>query len=161
LPPEEKKREWMLGALMPHDAWVDKKEWAWPIQYLGAKKMIRSRGGERVKTESDVIERYNQVWGILSPPYPHAGSGWWRSRFMYAAKVGSVLVCDKGEGDSLGDAYKYRPAQIEKMTTDDLAQVAADQAAALRPYMPLPETFVAHCNAIIQRAYDEDKGWRA
>lgn len=160
LPPDEKKREWILGALMPHDAWVDKKEWAWPIQYTGAKKM-KARGGERLKTESDVIDRYNQVWGILSPPYPHAGSGWWRSRFMYAAKIGSVLVCDKGEGDPLGDAYRYRPAQIEQMSTDDLASVAAAQAAALRPYMPTPESFVNHVEHIIQRAVREDKGFRA
>lgn len=161
LPPEEKKREWLLGALMPHDDWVDKKEWTWPIQFMGAKKLVRSRGGERVKTESDVIDRYNSVWGMLSPPYPHAGSGWWRSRFMYAAKVGSILVCDKGEGDPLGDAYRYRHSQIEAMPTEDLAAVAAAQAAALRPYMPSPETFYSHVSKIVNRAVKEDEGYRA
>lgn len=159
LPPAEKKRSWILGALMPHDAWVEKREWEWPIEYLGARSVIRKHGGERVKTESDVIDRYNQHWGILSPPYPHAGSGWWRSRFMYAAKVGSVLVCDKGEGDPLGTPYKVTPSQVERMTDEQLTQLAGDQAAALRPYMPVPDRFADHCDAIVHRAFDQDRGW--
>lgn len=159
LPADEKKRAWVLGALMPHDAWVERREWEWPIEYMGAKAVIKKHGGERVKTESDVIDRYNQNWGILSPPYPHAGSGWWRSRFMYAARVGSVLVCDKGEGDPLGPAYKFKPQHIEAMSSEDLAAIAWAQADALRPYMPAPEQFAVHCDAIIRRAYREDKGW--
>jgi hypothetical protein len=159
LPPDEKKRTWMLGALMPHDTWLQKKEFTWPVEYMGAKNMVKKYGGERVKTESDVIDRYNQVWGILSPPYPHAGSGWWRSRFMYAAKVQSILVCDKGEGDPLGSPYRVRMPQVEAMTTPQLAQLAQDQAAALRPYMPDPSTFADHCEHIIYRAQREDRGW--
>lgn len=159
LPPEEKKRAWILGALMPHDDWIERNEWEWPIEYLGSKSVIRKHGGERVKTESDVIDRYNQHWGILSPPYMHSGSGWWRSRFMYAAKVGSVLVCGKGEGDPLGSAYKYSHKHVEAMSTEDLAAVARAQAEALRPHMPPPELFASHCDAIIRRAHREDKGW--
>lgn len=159
LPPEEKRRAWMLGALMPHDTWIDKKDFDWPVEYMGAKGLIKKRGGERVKTESDVIDRYNQVWGILSPPYPHSGCGWWRSRFMYAAKIGSVLVCDKGEGDPLGAPYKVTMKQVEAMTDSQLQQLAADQAAALRAYMPHPDSFADHVEAIVERAYREDKGW--
>jgi hypothetical protein len=159
LPAEEKKQSWILGALMPHDAWIDKKPVKWPVEFLGSRKMIRSRGGERVKTESEVIDRYNHHWGILSPPYPHAGCGWWRSRFIYAARVGSILVCDKGEGDPLGDAYKLRIPAVEQMTLDDLAAAAAAQQAALRPWMSAPETFTYHVNAIVDRAVREDKGW--
>lgn len=159
LPASEKERKWMLGALMPHDTWVEKKDFDWPVEYMGAKGMVKKHGGERVKTESEVIERYNKVWGILSPPYPHSGSGWWRSRFMYAAKIGSVLVCDRGEGDVLGSPYKVRMRQVEAMSDSELEQLAADQAAALRPYMPTPDKFPAHCEHIVQRAYRESKGW--
>jgi len=159
LTPDEKKRTWMLGALMPHDVWLQKKEFAWPVEYMGAKNMVKKYGGERVKTESEVIDRYNQVWGILSPPYPHAGSGWWRSRFMYSAKVRSVLVCDKGEGDPIGPAYKVRMLQVEAMNTRQLMQLADDQAGQLREYMPGPDTFADHCEHIIYRAKQEDRGW--
>lgn len=158
-----KERVWMLGALMPHDTWLEKKRqgigFEWPVEYMGAKNMVKKYGGERVKTELDVIERYDRVWGILSPPYPHAGSGWWRSRFMYAAKVGSILVCDKGEGDSLGPAHRVTMKQVEAMSDDALKECAEQQAAELRPYMPTPDSFVEHCDRIVNRAYRESKGW--
>ena len=101
-----KKRSWVLGALMPHDTWLERKSPAWPVEIVGSRKLIRKYGGQRFQTEADVLGFYNDHWGILSPPYPHAGSGWWRSRFMYAARVGSILVTDKGEGDPLGAPYK-------------------------------------------------------
>lgn len=162
-PEYPKERAWMLGALMPHDTWLDKKRqstgFEWPVEFMGAKNMVKKYGGERVKTESDVIERYNRVWGILSPPYPHAGSGWWRSRFMYSAKVGSILVCDKGEGDLLGPAHRVTMKQVEAMSDDALKECAAQQAAELRPYMPTKESFIDHCENIVLRAYRESKGW--
>lgn len=159
LPSEEKKRTWMLGALMPHDDWLAKKDFDWPITFMGAKNVVKKHGGERVKTEAEVIDRYNKVWGILSPPYPHAGCGWWRSRFIYAAKIGSVLVCDRGEGDPLGSPYKVRMREVEAMSDSELTELAAAQAAALRPYMPTPDSFVEHVNHIIDRAQRESKGW--
>ncbi len=161
LPPEEKKREWVLGALMPHDTWVEKTRFTWPLSYVGSRKMIRTYGGQRFKTESDVIDHYNQHWGILSPPYPHAGSGWWRSRFIYSARVRSVLVADKGEGDPIGSAYKVRIADVERMSTDELAALAEEQALQLRPWMPTPEMFTEHVNRIVERAVREDKGGAA
>jgi hypothetical protein len=159
LPPEEKRREWVLGAIQPHDRWADKKEFGWDVHYLGSKTAIARHGGTRYKTEAEVIERYNESWGILSPPYPQAGSGWWRSRFMYAAKLRSVLVCDKGEGDPLGRPYQQTVKDVEALSTDGLTELAEAQAAALRAYMPHPETFIEHCDAIVKRAVAEDKGW--
>jgi hypothetical protein len=78
---------------------------------------------------------------------------------MYAAKIGSVLVCDKGEGDPLGTPYKVRMRQVEAMSDPELAQLAADQASALRPYMPHPDTFIHHCDHIVHRAQRESRGW--
>lgn len=158
LPAGEKKRGWVLGALMPHDTWLEKKNISWPLEIVGSRKLIRKLGGQRFQTEQEVLEFYNQYWGILSPPYPHAGSGWWRSRFLYAAHVGSILVTDKGEGDPLGDAYKYKIADIERMTDAELAAVATAQRDALRPYISSYESFVAHCDRIVLRAIAEDKG---
>lgn len=160
LPPDEKKREWVLGALMPHDAWVDKGTWSWPVSFVGSKKMVRAKNGDRLKTEGEVIQRYNEHWGILSPPYNHSGSGWWRSRFMYSARVRSVLLCDKGEGDPLGAPYKIKARDVEVMTTAQLAQLAEDQAQALRAWMPPVEQFAYHVERIVQRARAEDGGWR-
>jgi hypothetical protein len=155
----DKKFEWVLGALMPHDDWVEKRTWTWNVNYLGSKTMVRRHGGQRLKTELDVINTYNDYWGILSPPYPHAGSGWWRSRFMYAAKVGSVLCCDRGEGAPLGRCYEYKHSEIEKLAPDDLLILATEQSQALRRWLPdNNEGFVNHVNAIVARAIEEDKG---
>jgi hypothetical protein len=157
-PAAEKKRAWVLGALMPHDTWLERKSPEWPVEIVGSRKLIKKLGGQRFDTEQDVLEFYNHHWGILSPPYPHAGSGWWRSRFLYAAHVGSILVTDKGEGDPLGDAYKLKITDVEKMSDSELAAAALAQQDALRPYIPEYSAFVEHCNRIIERAVREDKG---
>ena len=156
--PDAKKKAWVLGALMPHDTWLEKKNFNWPVEIVGSRKLIKKLGGQRFDTEQDVLEFYNRHWGILSPPYPHAGSGWWRSRFLYAAHVGSVLVTDKGEGDPLGDSYKLTISDVEKMSETQLHEAAMAQRAALSKYIPTYESFVEHCNRIVQRAALEDKG---
>lgn len=156
--PSTKKRSWVLGALMPHDTWLDKKSLTWPVEIVGSRKMVRERGGQRFNTEQEVLEFYNQHWGIMSPPYMHAGSGWWRSRFLYAARVGSILITDKGEGDPLGDAYKVTISQVEAMNDAELAAAAKAQADALRPYMPSYDQFRDHVVRIVERAKAEDKG---
>ena len=157
-PSAEKNRTWVLGALMPHDEWLGRKKPEWPVEIIGSRKLIRKLGGKRLDTEQDVLEYYNTRWGILSPPYPHAGSGWWRSRFLYAAHIGSILVTDKGEGDPLGDAYKLTMADVEKMSDAELAAAAKAQADALRPYIGTYDQFKDHCQRIIDRALREDKG---
>jgi len=158
LPSSEKKRAWVLGALMPHDTWLEKKNFEWPVEIVGSRKLVRKLGGQRLGSEEEVLAFYNQHWGILSPPYPHAGSGWWRSRFMYAARVGSVLFADKNEGAPLGDCHKVSIAEIEKMTDNELADLATCQRDALRAFMSSYDSFVAHCDQIVNRAVAEDKG---
>jgi hypothetical protein len=157
-PFESKQRSWVLGALMPHDTWLEKKKPEWPVEIIGSRKLIRKFGGQRLDSEEDVLAFYNNYWGILSPPYPHAGSGWWRSRFMYSARVRSVLVTDKGEGAPLGSAYKLTIKDVEAMSDSELANAATAQADALRRHMPTYDSFVAQCNHIVNRAYSEDKG---
>lgn len=159
-PPEVKERKWVLGALMPHDTWLERKKPEWPVEIIGSRKLIKKFGGQRLDSEADVLAFYNDYWGILSPPYPHAGSGWWRSRFMYAARVGSILVTDKGEGSPLGEPYKLTIKQVEAMSDVELAAAAAAQGAALRPHMPSYDSFVDHCDRIVHRALAEDKGMK-
>lgn len=156
--PQNKQRAWVLGALMPHDEWLAKKNPSWPVEIVGSRKLIRKLGGQRLETELDVLNFYNDRWGILSPPYPHAGSGWWRSRFMYAARIGSILVTDKGEGNPLGMPYKLTISDVEKMSDDELAAAAKAQADALRPYIGTYDAFKEHVGRIIARAITDDRG---
>lgn len=157
---ENKQRAWVLGALMPHDEWLAKKKPEWPVEIIGSRKLIRKLGGQRLDTELDVLNFYNERWGILSPPYPHAGSGWWRSRFLYAARIGSILVTDKGEGDPLGAPYKLTISDVEKMSDAELIGAATAQADALRPYIGTYDMFRDHVERILDRAKREDRGIR-
>lgn len=77
---------------------------------------------------------------------------------MYAAKVGSILVTDKGEGNPLGKPYKVTIKEVEAMSDAELAEAAKAQGDALRPHMPAYSSFVEHCNRIVNRALVEDKG---
>lgn len=79
---------------------------------------------------------------------------------MYAARVRSILVTDKGEGAPLGDAYKLTIKQVEAMSDSELEQAATAQADTLRAHMPSYDSFVSHVNRIINRAVAEDKGYK-
>jgi hypothetical protein len=156
----EKVLGWVLGALMPHDTWLEKKNPKWPVEIVGSRKLIRKMGGQRFGTEQEVLEFYNKYWGIMSPPYMHAGSGWWRSRFIYSAHIGSVLVTDKGEGSPLGDAYKLTITDVEAMTPVELAAAAQAQRDALLPLLGTYDTFKDHVANIVKRTIAEDKGMK-
>ena len=77
---------------------------------------------------------------------------------MYAARAKSILVTDKGEGDPLGDASKVTIKDVEKMSDASLEDTALAQAEALRVHMPSYDSFVSHCNTIVRRAYESDRG---
>jgi hypothetical protein len=77
---------------------------------------------------------------------------------MYAARIGSILVTDKGEGNPLGTPYKLTIADVEKMSDDELAATASAQAAALRPHIGTYDMFKEHVERIIARAINEDRG---
>lgn len=158
IPHAEKREAWALAALMPHDTWMEKHTWGWPVDIFGSRTMVRKFGGERLKTEVDVLNRYNEYAGILSPPYEHAGSGWWRSRFIYSARTRSVLACESGEGAPLGDAHRLTNEDIERLTLSQRVDLAEAQAEALRPHMPTMTDFADMCEAAVYRALEEDKG---
>ena len=52
----------------------------WPLKKYGSRK----DGQDRV-TEDVMVDLYGSQWGILMPGYFHAGSGWWRARYLQVA----------------------------------------------------------------------------
>lgn len=126
-PSRTKKRSWLLASIVPHNQWVDKLLLDWPVEYIGARKL----GAPRLKTEADVAEQYALHWGILSPTYPHAGSGWFRTRYIYSALSESVLYCGAADAKALGIWYAYNPHEIEAMSDAELRKVAYNQQFTL------------------------------
>lgn len=126
----DKRLRWLLAALMPHGDWLAKQQLTWDVDVIGSRKLK----APRLKTEQDVMGEYARHWGAMSPPYWSAGGGWWRSRFLYAARFKTVLVCDKGEATPLGDAYSLDIRAVERMEPNELELHAAAQATALRRF---------------------------
>lgn len=124
--PYVKERRWLLASLMPHEDWVEKQGFSWPVDLIGGK----NRGQERLKTESDVVQRVAEHWGVLSPKYDHAGSGWFRARFLYAAWVGSVVFGDARETAPLF-GYHAPVSVVESADSGELVQLAARQRELL------------------------------
>lgn len=155
-----RQRMWQLGAIAKHHSWLEKIVADggnhWPASQFGH----AGSGGERLPSETDVIARYATGWGVLSPPYPQNGSGWFRSRFIYAAFTGSVLWCEKGEADALGAPYRYPMQWIEQMSDDHLATLATEQREALWPHLTGREAFTNRIEQLCAYAVTSDRGGR-
>lgn len=135
-PSHERRHLWVQASLaakrVPTAAWL--------VYHLGA--LDRGKGGvgrsgddaqERVP-EEDLMGIYGRAWGVLSPPHPHAGSGWWRVRYLMSADAGCVLSADPREAAVLGEAYEIASdrAEVERLSDSELGELAAAQADRLR-----------------------------
>jgi hypothetical protein len=139
-----KERRWVMAALAKHETWLRRRvdSARWPVTILGA-------DGKKTD-EAGVYVAYRESWGALSPPYPHAGSGWWRTRFIYAAAAGTVLVCENSEADALGSCYRLSMQDIERLDDTGLREVSEGQRNALRPWMVSWNEFVGQCDLAAQ-----------
>lgn len=126
-----KERGWVLAALGDHTDWSERLGLRWPIIRQHGQK--GKRGWGRVPEERVVDELYRSHWGVLAPRYDGRviGTGWWRSRFNFAAQAGSVLHADPLEVQPLGRSYLYRPAEVEDLNHYSLRKLASTQARAL------------------------------
>ncbi len=129
-----KSREWVLAQLL--DPRRDRKgiEWhdrvlasGWPIRAFHATVKSRDRKW-KVPEITIVTQHYAQCWGVLSRPYPHAGSGWWRLRFHQAIEAGCILSAAPEEVRPLGISYLHSPSDITQLGDAELLSLANYQA---------------------------------
>lgn len=107
----------------------------WEIFHTGGKA---SKASVRLK-EPELIQQYSESWGVLSPPYWHVGSGWWRNRFVYAAYAGSIVAGDPREGAPCDPSYTYPVQMIEQFSNAQLRALADQQKTALGSQMMTKE----------------------
>ena len=147
IPPQtdlrDQKFQWVLASLQNHDRWVGKLGLTWPmIQYGGVKKGgggIRAGGPDKVVSEAEVVQAYADSWGVLSPPYSSAGSGYWRVRFNYASQVGAVIYCGPVDGAAIGPSFTNDIEDIEMASEEALEQLAGRQYQQLFELQSTPE----------------------
>lgn len=125
---DRRKTEWYNASLSKeaHD-WATAQNLSWPIHSVGGKSL----GQPRI-LESDVVWQYGSYKGVLCPTYRHAGSGWWRVRYLHAAHAGCVLGGDPKELGVIDPSYAYTLRELENMDDEQLQLTAAQQATYLR-----------------------------
>jgi hypothetical protein len=139
--PEKQKRH-ILASLVDHSSWVKRNKLTWPVDYYGAKSMENST---KLKSEREVFDKCGEHWGVLCPAYPHAGSGWFRIRYIYSAINKSILIASEKDLDAL-DIPKHN---IEAMDDNQLAEYANLQSKQILKWMWTKEQFDTKINEIV------------
>lgn len=116
-----KYKQWICSSLkdIRSSSFIKKLNLTWPIEFYYNKNYISEQ-----KLFTDI---YSKNWGIIAQKYYHAGSGWWRMRFLHAINSGSILIADPQEVSCIGTAYDIYPNVIEKMDTKSLRLLADAQ----------------------------------
>ncbi len=126
-PDSERRRRWVEASLVKHERWVEKQGLTWPVTYFGP-----VNGG--TVPEIEVRREFTRNWGVLSPEYPDAGSGWWRVRGVNATVARAITYSGKAEMGAMGDAWSMSPGEIEIMSDRELRVLADAQWASVRQW---------------------------
>lgn len=137
-PREKVKREkvWVQASLLSKSL----PELSWPVnEYCPQDRGLNGHGSPGVNAkprlpEPELMKVYCGAWGVLSPAHPHAGSGWWRVRYLMAADAGCVLSADPREAACLGTPYieASDPRRVEKLSLGGLEDLANRQSQRLK-----------------------------
>lgn len=138
---EPKKKDYMLATLGDHRPWVKRQKLGWDVQYFGTAKFAK-----KLQSERDVFEECKRHWAILAPEYPHAGSGWFRIRYVYTALADSIIIAADKDIEALGIEKK----NVEDLTVTELKAYAAEQKAAILKFVPLKEDVVNRMKEIVK-----------
>lgn len=152
-----KKRGWTRASLLKKD---DDDVNKWPVEYYGWRDSASgggnkkdSQGQPRVE-ESELFKIYQESWGVLSPPHPHAGSGWWRYRYLMSVDAGCVLSADIKEATCLGRPYIKASdiTWVESLSDSGLIKLATDQARCLEEITWSKERVIVELRSVIDCA---------
>lgn len=118
---KNKLKHWVCSSLkdIRNSAFIKKQKLTWPIEFYYNKNYV---------SEHFLFSNvYATNWGILAQKYYHAGSGWWRMRFLHSVYSNSILLAHNDEIKSIGDAYEVEPFTIENMSHNELHNLASRQ----------------------------------
>ena len=138
-----REKKYMLASLVDHSSWVKRQKFEHQVDYYGCKKLK----SPKLDDEKHVYETMNKYWGILCPVYPHAGSGWFRVRYIYSALNRNILIMDKKDADALGIDHiaKIDPS----WSSDELLTIANKQRSAIMKWITTEEDFDKKIEGII------------
>lgn len=122
----ERTRQWLSPHLTGNVKWLKGKALTWPVREFTGQR-------EGFTPESVVVQLYGTSWGTVALPYTNgmAGTGWFRNRFPFATRQGTVILGDRVDVRELSDAFTLPARSIEVMTDPQLRDLAAAQRDVL------------------------------
>ena len=148
-----RSKQWILGVLSDQHKWLEKMGLSWPVEYIGG----RASKADTKLTERELVERYANSWGVLSPKYPHAGSGWWRNRVVYTARTRSLMLADPAEVAPLGGPFLVKASEVEAMNGSQLRELADAQHDTFFAAQATKEQLIETVMGAVHRAIAEVK----
>lgn len=148
---DSRQRAWVMGTFSDQREWIESQKLTWDTDYIGTR---RSQAARRLK-EHELVASYGHSWGVMAAPYGHAGSGWWRNRFVYSALAGSIMLADPREVAGLGPDYHKPASEIEMMTTSQLREFAHSQGRLITHFEEPAEQVTTRLTGVLQTAIDE------
>ena len=135
-----RERAWVLGALVERDTWLRKQPFTWEVKRYG--KQAKDDGTKARLKEVDLVQEYANSRGVISLPYYHAGSGWWRNRYVYAERTNSIIYCDPADTkplDPSSSAFGWELSSIESLSDHELDELGHAQSRLMRESYQSPE----------------------
>lgn len=127
VPDAERWGAWVFGVLSDQRKWMDGLNLQWPLAHRGGRASKADDGGMK---EHELVQMYAKSWGVLSCPYWHAGSGWFRIRHDQAASMGAVLVSESDELTFIDPSYGVKANEVEGLPVPQLRELADAQSKA-------------------------------
>lgn len=125
--PAQRERSWVIGGIVDPRPWLEKLGGSWPVEMYGNAKY-----NLRPLLEEQLVARFAETRGVLCQPRKVTyATGWWRSRYYFAAKTRSILVGDLGDLAPLGAPYQLTVQDVEAMDESQLDAAAAAQAGVM------------------------------
>ena len=141
----DKERKWICPALYDYEDKLKRWKLTWPVEYYHKKNYI---------SESMLAKRCEKAYGILSPKYSHAGSGWWRNRFNMAINTNSLLIAHHDEVADLGSHYALLEniEDVENASNKTLRKMICDQRNVFFDLMRTKKHNIQKMESIIYEA---------
>lgn len=143
--PKNRIKRWIYGSLADHSRWHKKLGAEWPI-------VAHLRKNGNFLSEPELLQRYAESTGMLAPCYQASGSGWWRPRYIHAARTLTPMHGDKDEASGFHRDYYKDVCQIEEMSKQQRKDFAEDQHDMVMKAIPKWGDVVEKINSIVKKA---------
>jgi hypothetical protein len=151
--PFNRDRRWRVwvSANLSQNGILKKMGLTWPYREFGNLKTKQPR-----LPEHEIATLYGESWGVINIERDHAGSGWYRVRFIISADQGSILLCSSPlDAATLGEPYEFVTAnyhKIEEYGNAKLEAIATAQRERLYSVLATPEDTLEKFKTALRKA---------